>query len=148
MDVLAATANWDVTLDRERVRISPLVQGLPLDLQGARYAEVLRYTVTTIEAIAGATFARRAIQAAYDALPWPERETASRYCFPDTPWARELSAGFGDVRAARLRLFAPGRPVFGLRRRRAGRTGARDRRAERAGRRKPAGCQRAGAWCG
>ena len=105
MDVLAATANWDVTLDREHVRISPLVQGLPLDLQGARYAEVLRYTVTTIEAIAGATFARRAIQAAYDALPWPERETASRYCFPDTPWARELSAGFGDVRAARLRLL-------------------------------------------
>lgn len=105
MDVLAATANWDVTLDRDRVRISPLVQSLPLDLQGARYAEVLRYTVASIEAIAGATFARRAIQAAYDALPWPERETASRYCFPDTPWARELSSAFGDVRAARLRLL-------------------------------------------
>ncbi len=105
MDVLAATANWDVTLDRDRVRISPLVQSLPLDLQGARYAEVLRYTVAAIEAIAGATFARRAIQAAYDALPWPERETASRYCFPDTPWARELSSAFGDVREARLRLL-------------------------------------------
>ncbi len=105
MDVLAATANWDVTLDRERVRISPLVQALPLDLQGARYAEVLRYAVATVESIAGATFARRAIQAAYDALPWPERETASRYCFPDTPWARALSNAFGDVRAARLRLL-------------------------------------------
>lgn len=105
MDVLAATANWDVTLDRDRVRISPLVQALPLDLQGARYAEVLRYTVAAIEEIAGATFARRAIQAAYDALPWPERETASRYCFPDTPWARELSDAFGDARALRLRLL-------------------------------------------
>jgi putative peptide zinc metalloprotease protein len=74
-------------------------------MQGARYAEVLRYTVATIEQIAGATFARRAIQAAYDALPWPERETASRYCFPDTPWARELSSAFGDVRDGRLRLL-------------------------------------------
>jgi putative peptide zinc metalloprotease protein len=105
MDVLAATANWDVTLDRDRVRIAPSVQALPLDMQGARYAEVLRYTVATIEQIAGSTFARRAIQAAYDALPWPERETASRYCFPDTPWARELSSAFGDVRDGRLRLL-------------------------------------------
>jgi putative peptide zinc metalloprotease protein len=105
MDVLAATANWDVTLDRDRARIAPAVLALPLDMQGARYAEVLRYTVTTIEQIAGATFARRAIQAAYDALPWPERETASRYCFPDTPWARELSSAFGDVRDGRLRLL-------------------------------------------
>ncbi len=105
MDVLAATANWDVTLDRDRVRIAPSVQALPLDQQGARYAEVLSYTVATIEQIAGATFARRAIQAAYDALPWPERETASRYCFPDTPWAHELSSAFGDVRDGRLRLL-------------------------------------------
>jgi putative peptide zinc metalloprotease protein len=105
MDVLAATANWDVTLDRDSVRIAPAVQALPLDMQGARYAEVLRYTVATIEQIAGATFARRTIQAAYDALPWPERETASRYCFPDTPWARELSSAFGDVRDGRLRLL-------------------------------------------
>ena len=105
MDVLAATANWDVTLDRDRARIAPAVQALPLDMQGARYAEVLRYTVATIEQIAGATFARRAIQAAYDALPWPEREPASRYCFPDTPWARELSSAFGDVRDGRLRLL-------------------------------------------
>jgi putative peptide zinc metalloprotease protein len=105
MDVLAATANWDVTLDRDRARIAPAVQALSLDMQGARYAEVLRYTVATIEQIAGATFARRAIQAAYDALPWPERETASRYCFPDTPWARELSSAFGDVRDGRLRLL-------------------------------------------
>jgi putative peptide zinc metalloprotease protein len=105
MDVLAATANWDVTLDRDHARIAPAVQALPLDLQGARYAEVLRYAVGTIEEIAGASFARRAIRAAYDALPWPERETASRLCFPDTPWARELSNSFGDVRAARLRLL-------------------------------------------
>jgi putative peptide zinc metalloprotease protein len=105
MDVLAATANWDVTLDRDRARINPTVQALSLDMQGARYAEVLRYTVAALEEIAGASFARRAIRAAYDALPWPERETASRLCFPDTPWARELSNSFGDVRAVRLRLL-------------------------------------------
>jgi putative peptide zinc metalloprotease protein len=105
MDVLAATANWDVTLDRDRARIDASVQALPLDLQGARYAEVLRYAVATIEELAGASFARTAIRAAYDALPWPERETASRLCFPDTPWARDLSSSFGDMRGARLRLL-------------------------------------------
>lgn len=105
MDVLAATANWDVTLDRDRARINQTVLTLPLDRQGARYAEVLRYAIATIEEIAGASFARRSIRAAYDALPWQERETASRLCFPDTPWARELSNSFGDVRAGRLRLL-------------------------------------------
>ncbi|MEI6777156.1 MAG: cyclic nucleotide-binding domain-containing protein [Chloroflexales bacterium] len=105
MDVLAATANWEITLDRERARISPALTAGSLDMQGARYAEVLRYTVTTIEEQAGASFARRAIRAAYDALPWPEREASNRQIFPNTPWARELSRAFGDVREARLRLL-------------------------------------------
>lgn len=105
MDVLAATANWDVALDRDRARVGAETRALPLGRQGARYAEVLRYTVDALEQIAGAAFARRAIQAAYDALPWPERETANRLCFPDTPWARELSSAFGDARSARLRLL-------------------------------------------
>lgn len=105
MDVIAATANWDVTLDRDTARVGALLAASPLDLQGARFAEVLRYTVATIEQIAGATFARRVIQAAYDALPWQERETASRLCFPDTPWARALSGMFGDAQAGRLRLL-------------------------------------------
>jgi putative peptide zinc metalloprotease protein len=105
MDVLAATANWDVTLDRDRARIGMGVLAMPIDAQGARYAEVLRYTVSEIEQIAGAAFARRTIQAAYDALPWPERETANRLCFPDTPWARALSSAFGDERTSRLRLL-------------------------------------------
>ncbi|NTV63304.1 MAG: cyclic nucleotide-binding protein, partial [Oscillochloris sp.] len=105
MDVLAATANWDITLDREQVRIGPALMMGPLEQQGARYAEVLRYTVATIEEQAGATFARRAIQAAYDALPWPEREAAGWQIFPNTPWGGDLSRAFGDVREARLRLL-------------------------------------------
>ncbi|NWF82120.1 MAG: cyclic nucleotide-binding domain-containing protein [Chloroflexi bacterium] len=105
MDVLAATANWDVTLDRDEARIGAALAAAPLDLQGARYAEVLRYTVAVVEELAGLTFARHAIQAAYDALPWPEREAADRRCFPNTPWARALSRSFGDARTARLRLL-------------------------------------------
>ncbi len=105
MDVLAATANWDVTLDRDMARIGGLLAHRPLANQGARYAEVLRYTVSEIAHIAGETFAQRAIRAAYDALPWQERETAGRLCFPDTPWARQLSSRFGDVRDARRRLL-------------------------------------------
>ncbi|HEU4322340.1 MAG TPA: cyclic nucleotide-binding domain-containing protein [Roseiflexaceae bacterium] len=105
MDVLAATANWDVTLDRDEARVGVALRRLPLDQQGKRYAEVLRYTVATLEELAGVTFARRAMQSAYDALPWTERETASRLCFPDTPWARELSRVFGDAQQSRLRLL-------------------------------------------
>lgn len=105
MDVYAATADWDVKLERDKAKLGGLIQQLPLDAQGARFAEVLRYTVQQIEEIAGAVFARRTIQAAYDALPWPERESASRLCFPDTPWARTLSGSFGDIRTARLRLL-------------------------------------------
>jgi putative peptide zinc metalloprotease protein len=105
MDVFAATANWDITLDRDEARIGETVRRLSLDQQGDRYAEVLRYTVATIEELAGVSFARRAIRAAYDALPWAERETASRLCFPDTPWARELSRSFGDAQQTRLRLL-------------------------------------------
>jgi putative peptide zinc metalloprotease protein len=105
MDVLAATANWQITLDRDEARIGAELANKPLDAQGSRYAEVLRYSVATIERLAGATFARHAIQAAYDALPWPEREAADRRCFPNTPWARELSRAFGDERTARLRLL-------------------------------------------
>lgn len=105
MDILAATANWEVTLDREQVRISPALTAQSLETQGGRYAEVLRYTVATIEEIAGARFARRVIQAAYDALPWSEREAMSRRTFPHTPWAQELSRTFGSTREARLRLL-------------------------------------------
>jgi putative peptide zinc metalloprotease protein len=105
MDILAATANWEVTLDREQVRISPALAAQSLDTQGGRYAEVLRYTVATIEEIAGARFARKVIQAAYDALPWAEREAMSRRSFPHTPWARDLSRSFGSLREARLRLL-------------------------------------------
>ena len=105
MDVLAATANWEITLDREQARIGAELLARPLDAQGARYAEVLRYSVAVIEGQAGATFARHAIRAAYDALPWPEREAADRRCFPNTPWARELSQSFGDARAGRLHLL-------------------------------------------
>ncbi|KAB8140129.1 cyclic nucleotide-binding domain-containing protein [Chloroflexia bacterium SDU3-3] len=105
MDVLAATANWGVRLDRDLAEVALRLEAQPLDVQGARFAEVLRYTVSTIEDIAGASFARRTIQAAYDALPWPERETAGRLCFPDTPWARELSGAFGDAMVGRMRLL-------------------------------------------
>ncbi len=105
MDVLAATANWDVTLDRDEARVGVVLRRLPLDQQGKRYAEVLRYTVATLEELTGVTFARRAVRSAYDALPWTERETASRLCFPDTPWARELSRAFGDAQQTRLRLL-------------------------------------------
>ena len=105
MDVLAATANWDVTLDGEQARIGLALANHPLDKQGERYAEVLRYTVAEIEEIAGASFARRAIRSAYDALPWPEREAANRRCFPDTPWAAELSSAFGSARDGRVRLL-------------------------------------------
>ncbi len=105
MDVLAATANWAITLDREEARIGADLARLPLESLGTRFAEVLRYTVAEIERLAGVGFALRAIRVAYDALPWPEREAADRRCFPHTPWARVLSHTFDDARVARRRLL-------------------------------------------
>lgn len=105
MDVLAATANWDITLDRDQARVGRVTKQLEIERQGARYAEVLRYTIKTIEDLTGTGFAYRVIQAAYDALPWSERETANRYAFPTTPWANQLSLGFHDERTQRLRFL-------------------------------------------
>ncbi|MEF3274428.1 MAG: cyclic nucleotide-binding domain-containing protein [Chloroflexus sp.] len=105
MDVLAATANWEITFDRDQVRISPTVLTLPLDTQAVRYAEILRYAVSILEQLAGRAFARRALLAAYDALPWPEREALDRHCLAHMPWSRDISRAFGDVREARLRLL-------------------------------------------
>lgn len=105
MDVLAATANWEITFDRDQVRSSPTVLAMPLDAQAARYAEILRYTVTALEQLAGRAFARRALLAAYDALPWPEREALDRHCLAQMPWANEISQAFGDAREARIRLL-------------------------------------------
>jgi putative peptide zinc metalloprotease protein len=105
LDVFSATADWQITLDRDQARISAELALQPLDIQGGRYAEVLRYTVATIRELAGATFEQSAVRAAYDALPWPEREAADRYCFVHLPWAAALSRSFGDAREARLRLL-------------------------------------------
>ncbi len=105
MDVLAATANWDITFDRDQVRIGATVLTQPLDRQGARYAEILRYAVNTLEQLAGRAFARRALIVAYDALPWPEREALDRHCLAQMPWAADISLAFGDAREARMRLL-------------------------------------------
>ncbi|WP_298482021.1 cyclic nucleotide-binding domain-containing protein [uncultured Chloroflexus sp.] len=105
MDVLAATANWEITFDRDQVRISPTVLALPLNVQAARYAEILRYAVATLEQLAGRTFTQRALLAAYDALPWPEREALDRHCLAQMPWAHDISRAFGDAREARVRLL-------------------------------------------
>jgi putative peptide zinc metalloprotease protein len=65
----------------------------------------LRFTLALVAQLAGDAFAKRALQAAYDALPWAERETADHYIFPTAPWASELSQRFHSRRDARLRLL-------------------------------------------
>jgi putative peptide zinc metalloprotease protein len=105
MDIAAATAGWSVTLDRQEARPAADVRGLDLADQGARYAEVLRFARGIVAELAGEPFARRALQAAYDALPWPERETADRFLFPSAPWAQTLSQRFHSQRDARKRLL-------------------------------------------
>lgn len=105
MDIASATANWSVTLDHEQARPATEVVRMDLSAQGARYAEVLRFALRLVSELAGDTFARRAIQAAYDGLPWPERETADRFMFPAAPWARDLSRQFHSQRDSRMRLL-------------------------------------------
>lgn len=105
MDIAAATANWQVTMDREHAEPTEAVLRLDLAAQGARYGQVLRFALRVVAELAGEPFARRAMQASYDSLPWPEREAADRFVFPSAPWAHDLAHHFHSQRDARMHLL-------------------------------------------
>jgi putative peptide zinc metalloprotease protein len=94
LDVAAVTAGWSVAVDRGRLRDVSTLDSMALADQAANYCEVLNFTVDLMDDLAGRPFLRRAILAAYDSLPWQEREVLGRHVLAFEPWGEGLSHDF------------------------------------------------------
>ncbi len=105
LDVVAVTAGWGVAIDRGRVRDSLPFDRMAIAEVADRYREVLSYTVDLMDNLAGRSFLQRAVQNAYDGLPWEEREVLGRYVLAGTPWGAALSRDFEASRDDCRRLL-------------------------------------------
>jgi putative peptide zinc metalloprotease protein len=72
--------------------------------QADRYRQVLDRAVDLMDDWSGSRFIVRAAQAAYDSLPWPEREVLGQYVLAGTRWATAIAKDFTAVRGERDRL--------------------------------------------
>jgi len=104
LDVMSVTADWDVEIDGGRVNDELDLDRMTLWEQADRYREVLARTVDLMDDWAGRSFVARAAQAAYDSLPWPEREVLGRYVLVGTDWGAAIAAQFAAHRGVRWRL--------------------------------------------
>lgn len=112
LDVIAVTANWGITLDRGRVRDTLDLKQVTILNQAQRYREVLDRSIDLMDNWAGTRFMTRAAQAAYDSLPWPERESLGRYVLGGTVWGATLAHQFASVRSEHFQLLRS-LPLFG-----------------------------------
>lgn len=105
LDVLSVTANWDVEIDGGRVRDELDLSRVSILDQADRYRDVLTRAIDLMDDWAGAAFIRRATQAAYDSLPWPEREILGQYVLGGAPWGSAIARQFDSARSERYRLL-------------------------------------------
>lgn len=94
MDVAAVTAEWSVVVDRGHLRDALLLDDVSLADQAADYREVLNFSVDLMDNVAGKPFLQWAILAAYDSLPWQEREVLGRHVLAFEPWGEGISREF------------------------------------------------------
>ncbi len=107
----ALAAGWKLILAGDEVSDS-----LPADLgiieRGQVYAAALNALLDQVAGETGEKLAVRALQRAYDRLPWQEREIAGQYLFRDVERAAALSRQFQTMRLdyggllRRMPLFA------------------------------------------
>jgi CRP-like cAMP-binding protein len=105
LDVVSVAADWDVEIDAGRVRDEIDLNQVTILEQADRYREVLSRTADLMDDWAGRTFTARLIQAAYDGLPWPDRETLGRYVLAGTTWGGAVADQFASARGERDRLL-------------------------------------------
>jgi putative peptide zinc metalloprotease protein len=105
LDVISVTANWDVEIDAGRVRDELDLSQISILQQSDRYREVLSKTIDLIDDWAGSLLTARMAQAAYDSLPWPERETLGRYVLAGTAWGGTIAEQFASAWGERDRLL-------------------------------------------
>jgi putative peptide zinc metalloprotease protein len=111
LDIMSVTADWDVEIDGGRVRDELDLGYMSILQQADRYREVLAQSIDLIDDWAGSFFTERMVQAAYDSLPWPEREALGRYVLAGTPWGGAIADRFASARSERDRLLR-GVPFF------------------------------------
>ncbi|MFZ5917883.1 MAG: cyclic nucleotide-binding domain-containing protein [Chloroflexota bacterium] len=111
LDVAAVTAEWSVVVDRGRLRDARPWDGVSLADQADDYRQVLNFTVDLMDDLAGKPFLRRAILAAYDSLPWQEREVLGRHVLAFEPWGEGISHEF-QTRRDDYRLLLRAMPLF------------------------------------
>jgi len=85
--------DWEIVLVQGRMTDSGSAN-LSLIERGARYADALSLLLDLVSQEAGEKLTVRALQRAYDALPWEEREIGSQYLFRDVTRAEALSRQF------------------------------------------------------
>jgi putative peptide zinc metalloprotease protein len=105
LDIMSVTADWDVEIDAGRVRDELDLGQMSILQQADRYREVLAQTMDLIDNWAGSAITARVAQAAYDSLPWPERETLGRYVLNGTSWGGAIADEFASARGERGRLL-------------------------------------------
>jgi putative peptide zinc metalloprotease protein len=105
LDVISVTANWDVEIDAGRVHDELDLSQMSILQQADRYREVLAKTMDLMDDWAGSLLTARMAQAAYDSLPWPERETLGRYVLAGTAWGGTIADQFASAWGERDRLL-------------------------------------------
>ncbi|MGD8475407.1 MAG: M50 family metallopeptidase, partial [Anaerolineae bacterium] len=94
----AEAARWPTRLaliEKARVRVTDRTKkSLGLIERGENYAYALNLLLGLVTSTVGVRLTRRTLQAAYDGLPWEEREIASQYLFAHVDQARALSQQF------------------------------------------------------
>jgi putative peptide zinc metalloprotease protein len=105
LDVVSVAADWDVEIDAGRVRDEMDLSRITILEQADRYREVLARTADLMDDWAGSALTARLIQAAYDGLPWPDRETLGRYVLAGTTWGGAVADEFALARSERDRLL-------------------------------------------
>ncbi len=107
----AVAADWRISITKARVE-----DFLPADMslieRGERYAAALSQLLDLVIREMGHTSTVRALQKAYDGLPWEEREIGAQYLFRDVEQAGALGPAFQATRQdyqgllRRMPLFA------------------------------------------
>jgi putative peptide zinc metalloprotease protein len=92
----ALAAGWRLSLVHGRV--DDALRDRNLIEQGARYADVLSLLLDMVAQEVGEKLTVRALQRAYDSLPWEEREIGVLYLFRDVKRAEALSQAFQTTR--------------------------------------------------
>jgi CRP-like cAMP-binding protein len=97
----ARAAHWSIGLEWSEElqgRVTDgVAEGTSLIERGETYAAALDLLLDLVSRVIGARLTLRALQGAFDHLPWEEREIASQYLFIHVEQARALSKEFEAV---------------------------------------------------